>query len=74
LSSLPCAEVKELKLSIMEFLAYALNATRDQIIASCSEYSAGSISTVMDQLLAGNVIKRTNPGSKGTKGTYALSD
>ncbi len=70
----PATPRKGLNLSILEFLARTSEATREQIISACLEYTAGSVSTVVDELLASGMIKRANEGGRGTKAAYALTN
>jgi len=70
----PSTPRKGLTLTILDFLAQHPNSSRDQITSHCSDFTTGSVSNAVDQLLASGVIKRANEGNRGTRATYALSE
>ncbi|MEX2160685.1 MAG: AAA family ATPase [Anaerolineales bacterium] len=65
---------RSLTIGILEFLSTHPGATREQVTSHLNGFSENSIRITLFELLSSGQIKRTNPGSKGTKASYALSD
>ncbi len=62
-----------LTLSILEFLSSNPHSTREQLTSTLNGYSEGSVRNALHQLMISGQITR-NPGNKGKKAIYELSD